>query len=1634
MPNPSTHQLHPPRRASARVEELEPRVLFSADVAALLDASGAALTADAAASSASQTVQAAVVAAQASSTTTDAAAEQQRVELVFVDSSVTDAARLIADLQAQQGDGRTLLVFTLDATRDGLQQISEVLARYQAGQGGQGGIDAVHLITHGDAQGLQIGSTWLSADNVAEHAAQIAGWGGALNAHADLLLYGCDLAASSAGRQLADDLGLLTGADVAASTNVTGATALGGDWTLEYASGAIDAHVAASAATQADWQGTLLLNTTGSESLVNTTTSGTQTTVTNRQVATDASGNYVAIWQTGNTIYGQRFDSSGAKLGSEFKVSTSGSLLTNVYEPEVAMNASGAFVVTWYEYYPGLLGIGSSWTVYMQRFNASGVSQGVTSVFNSFTLLIFSSDPQMYPSAAIDDSGNIAVVARTGSQVNIEWYNSSGTQLGATTRVDSGNGNTKNEVSVAMTAAGTVVTWTESGTEIYGQLYNASRVAVGGNFHVNTTTTGTQTQSSVGMDGTGAFVVSWTSTQGGTSDIFAQRFSSTAAKVGSEFQVNATSTDAQVASSVAVDSTGAFLIAWQSNLQDGSGTGIYVRQYQSDGFAGLYDQRVNTTTTNAQSAPSVAFSGSQAVVLWSGNGTGDSSGVFAQRFTVGANQAPTVTLVAANLAYTENAGALVLDSGATLADADNSTLQGATIQISGNYVSGEDVLSFVSMLGITGSWNAGTGTLTLSGTALKSSYQTALRSVTYTNSSDNPSAAVRTVSISVTDGQLASSVASKTITVQPVNDAPTLSAPAVFAAVVGFAQNLSSIAIADADAGTSPVTLTFTVGAGTLNATAGGGVTVTGDGTGVLTLQGQVSDINAFILATPVQYTAAAPGATSLSLVVDDGGNSGSGGAKTASWSAAISTVAVTPPSLTAPSTLSALEDTPTQLTGWTVSAPSAAGADIQLTLTVGAGTLSATAGGGVAVSQPQGNTLVLVGSDAALNAFVASGQVSYLGVADANGNVTLSLALDDLAQNLAGLNLYANAALTIGITAVNDAPQGSSGSVATLEDHAYVFDAADFGFTDTADTPGNQLAGVLITTLPSAGTLTLEVAGVATTVTAGQVISRADLDAGNLSFTPAAQANGAGYASFTFQVRDDGGTANGGIDLDPTPRTLTIDVTSVNSAPQGSDATVTLLEDGSYTFGAASFGFSDAQDTPANALLGVVIGSLPGAGTLTLGGVAVQSGDFIAAANLGNLVYTPAANGQGAAYASFTFQVRDNGGTLNGGVDTDLTPRTITLSVTSVNDAPQAADGTVVALQHTAYTFSVADFGFSDVNDASAPNQLQAVRVVSLPAAGTLTLQGALVTAGQVVQASEIAAGHLQFMPTGDEHGTPYASFTFQVQDNGGTASGGVDWDATVHTLTVNVLQPTAVAVQIDVPPLLNPPAHAGTATAQPLALAARAQAPAAQVVEESAAPVGRFGEFAVQALSVDVARASYAVDLHDGRAETGRGYETDLLAGAGKPAPIQWLLDQIQNQRQARSDGGPQDPAKPPALRWNADADAQSLQSVAASVKTSGVAVSVGMVWWATRLSGLVTGLMASTPAWRTLDPLPILGKTDDEADDDGGFGQTESGEDSDFEPEAAQGKRARPKAGDLFAHGGPSSDQPSSGDGTR
>jgi len=184
-------------------------------------------------------------------------------------------------------------------------------------------------------------------------------------------------------------------------------------------------------------------------------------------------------------------------------------------------------------------------------------------------------------------------------------------------------------------------------------------------------------------------------------------------------------------------------------------------------------------------------------------------------------------------------------------------------------------------------------------------------------------------------------------------------------------------------------------------------------------------------------------------------------------------------------------------------------------------------------------------------------------------------------------------------------------------------------------------------------------------------------------TFATTSDTPAAGDRTITFTLVDGGGTADGGSDRASFAHDVSL--TAANDAPNGTDTTVTFYEDSTRTLSAADFGLTDVE---GNALLSVTITTLPGAGTLRLSGTAVTVGQSVTAANLaaGNLVFTPVANANGPGYASFTFQVRDDGGTANGGVNLDPSPNTLTFDVTPVNDAPSiAADFTVTRVSTAA-------------------------------------------------------------------------------------------------------------------------------------------------------------------------------------------------------------------------------------------------------------------------------------------------------------------------------------------------------------
>ncbi|HET6788796.1 MAG TPA: DUF4347 domain-containing protein, partial [Aquabacterium sp.] len=225
----------PPQPQRPVVEALETKLLYSADVAPM-----------------------AFLAAEVSASSPQLAAptDTARTELVFIDASVPDLQSLVDDLRRQSEQGRRIDVIVIQSGDDGLHRISEELA-------GRQDVSAVHLLGHGQEGRMQLGLSTLDASTLLHHAQDVAAWGESLTAEADILLYGCDVATSEAGRALTRDLAQLTGSDVAASDDPTGHLSLGGDWLLEFSTGSIEARTALSETAMAQWTGLLAEATPG---------------------------------------------------------------------------------------------------------------------------------------------------------------------------------------------------------------------------------------------------------------------------------------------------------------------------------------------------------------------------------------------------------------------------------------------------------------------------------------------------------------------------------------------------------------------------------------------------------------------------------------------------------------------------------------------------------------------------------------------------------------------------------------------------------------------------------------------------------------------------------------------------------------------------------------------------------------------------------------------------------------------------------------------------------------------------------------------------------------------------------------------------------------------------------------------------------------------------------------------------------------------------------------------------------------------------------------------------------------------------------------------------------------------------
>ncbi|WP_300435043.1 hypothetical protein, partial [Zoogloea sp.] len=430
------------------------------------------------------------------------------------------------------------------------------------------------------------------------------------------------------------------------------------------------------------------------------------------------------------------------------------------------------------------------------------------------------------------------------------------------------------------------------------------------------------------------------------------------------------------------------------------------------------------------------------------------------------NDVPVVTTTGSTLAYTENATATAVDSGLTVSDVDTATLASATVSITAGFVSGQDVLAFTNQNGITGSWNAGTGVLTLSGSATLANYQTALRSVTYINSSDNPSTAPRTVAFAVNDGSTSSATTTRDITIAAVNDAPVVTTSG---SVLVYTENDSATAVdsgltvSDVDtatlaSATVSITSGFVTGQDVLAFTDQNGITGSWNaGTGVLTLSGSATLANYQTALRSVTYINSSEAPSAATRTVSFVTNDGSTNSAAATRDIAVTAVNDAPVITTTGTALAYTENAAATAvdSGLTVS-------DVD-TATLTSATVSITAGfvtgqdvlaftnqNGITGSWNAGTgVLTLSGSATLANYQSALRSVTYLNSSDAPSTATRTVAF------VTSDGSASSAAVTrdIAVTAVNDAPvvttTGSSlayteNAAATVVDSGLIVSDAD--------------------------------------------------------------------------------------------------------------------------------------------------------------------------------------------------------------------------------------------------------------------------------------------------------------------------------------------------------------------------------------------------------------------------------------------------------------------------------------------------------------------------------------------------------------------------------------------------------------
>ncbi len=354
-------------------------------------------------------------------------------------------------------------------------------------------------------------------------------------------------------------------------------------------------------------------------------------------IAMDDLGNFVITWEDYRNIggcdtYAQRCDSSGTLLGDNFKANDD--FPADQSSPVMSSDGSGDFVISWLDFR------NRNADIYAQRYNFVGAALGSNFMVNDDS----ESAKQYSPAIAVDVFGNFVVTWedwRYGNHdIYAQRYSSFGGLMGSNFKVNDDPGYADQESpSIAMGGpiSDFVITWDDyrnDDHDIYAQRYDFSGSPLGSNFKVNDDVgSSDQRTPATGMDGSGGFIITWDDYRNGNGDIYAQIYDPAGNPSGSNFKVNDDpGTAHQNSPAVFVNDSGNFVITWEDERN--GNFDIYAQRYDSQGAPIGSNFKVNDDAGSASQAnPAVALEDSGSfVIIWEDYRDHDSGDVYAQRY------------------------------------------------------------------------------------------------------------------------------------------------------------------------------------------------------------------------------------------------------------------------------------------------------------------------------------------------------------------------------------------------------------------------------------------------------------------------------------------------------------------------------------------------------------------------------------------------------------------------------------------------------------------------------------------------------------------------------------------------------------------------------------------------------------------------------------------------------------------------------------------------------------------------------------------------------------------------------------------------------------------------------------------